>query len=53
MANGQAGYILRTQDVTVLTTTPPLLQAIARDDDLVDVINDKVLRIQGGRGTFR
>jgi len=34
----QAGYILRTQDVTVLTTTPPLLQAIARDDDLVDVI---------------
>src|ERR1700758_268675 len=24
----QAGYILRTQDVTVLMTTPPLLQAI-------------------------
>ncbi|MCW2654237.1 MAG: phenazine antibiotic biosynthesis protein, partial [Mycobacterium sp.] len=37
---------------TVLTTTPPLLQAIARDDDLVDVINDKVLRIQGGGAHF-
>ena len=48
----QAGYILRTQHVTVLTTTPPLLQAIARDDDLVDVINDKVLRIQGGVAHF-
>src|SRR6202022_200052 len=48
----QAGYILRTQDVTVLTTTPPLLQAIARNDDLVGVINDKVLRIQGGGAHF-
>jgi phenylacetate-coenzyme A ligase PaaK-like adenylate-forming protein len=44
----QAGYILRTQEVTVLTTTPPLLQAIARDDNLVDIINSKVLRIQAG-----
>jgi phenylacetate-coenzyme A ligase PaaK-like adenylate-forming protein len=42
----QAGYIVRTQDVTVLATTPPLLQAIARDDDLVDVINGKVAYIQ-------
>jgi hypothetical protein len=48
----QAGYILRTQDVTILTTTPPLLQAIARDDDLVAVINDKVRRIQGGGAHF-
>ncbi|HEY0689882.1 MAG TPA: hypothetical protein VGD71_12680 [Kribbella sp.] len=47
----QAGDIVRTQDVTVLTTTPPL-QAIARDDDLVDVINDKVLRIEGGGAHF-
>jgi phenylacetate-coenzyme A ligase PaaK-like adenylate-forming protein len=44
----QAGHILRTQDVTLIVTTPPLLQAIARRDDLVDVINDKVLRIQVG-----
>ena len=44
----QAAVILRTQDITLLTTTPPLLQAIARHDDLVDVINDKVARIQLG-----
>jgi phenylacetate-coenzyme A ligase PaaK-like adenylate-forming protein len=44
----QAGYILRTQDITLIFTTPPLLQALARHDDLVDVINDKVLRIQVG-----
>jgi phenylacetate-coenzyme A ligase PaaK-like adenylate-forming protein len=48
----QAGHILRTQDVTVLTTTPPLLQAIARDDDLVAVINGKVLRIHAGGAHF-
>src|SRR5258705_1344152 len=45
----QAGDILRSQHVTVLSTTPPLLQAIARDDDLVDVINRTVRRIQTGR----
>ena len=44
----QAGYTLRTQHVTLLTTTPPLLQAIARHDDLVDVINEKVALIQVG-----
>jgi phenylacetate-coenzyme A ligase PaaK-like adenylate-forming protein len=44
----QVEFILRTQDITLLTTTPPLLQAIARHDDLVDVINDKVARIQLG-----
>jgi phenylacetate-coenzyme A ligase PaaK-like adenylate-forming protein len=44
----QAGFILRTQDVTLITTTPPLLEAIARHDELVDVINQKVLRIQVG-----
>jgi acyl-CoA synthetase (AMP-forming)/AMP-acid ligase II len=48
----QAGFILRTQDVTVLTTTPPLLQALSRRDDLVDVINEKVLRIQAGGAHF-
>lgn len=44
----QAAYILRTQDVKLMVTTPPLLQAIARHADLVDVINEKVLRIQLG-----
>jgi hypothetical protein len=39
----QAGDILRTEDVRLITTTPPLLlQAIARHDDLVEVINEKV-----------
>jgi phenylacetate-coenzyme A ligase PaaK-like adenylate-forming protein len=42
----QAADILRTQDVTLLVTTPPLLQAIARRDDLVDVINATVVRVQ-------
>jgi hypothetical protein len=44
----QAGYILRTQDITLLTTTPPLPQALARHDDLVDAINEKVVYIQAG-----
>jgi hypothetical protein len=42
----QAADILRTQDVTLLVTTPPLLQALARRDDLVDLINATVVRIQ-------
>src|SRR5882757_727220 len=38
----QAAFILKTQDVANLHTTPPLLEAIARDDNLVDVINAKI-----------
>jgi phenylacetate-coenzyme A ligase PaaK-like adenylate-forming protein len=44
----QAGHILRTQDITFIVTTPPLLQALARHDGLVDIINYKVLRVQVG-----
>jgi phenylacetate-coenzyme A ligase PaaK-like adenylate-forming protein len=44
----QAGYILRTQDVTLLMTTPPLLRAIARHDDLIEVINEKLTWIKLG-----
>jgi phenylacetate-coenzyme A ligase PaaK-like adenylate-forming protein len=44
----QAAHMLRTQDINILVTTPPLLQAIARRDDLVDVINQKLGRIQVG-----
>jgi phenylacetate-coenzyme A ligase PaaK-like adenylate-forming protein len=44
----QAGHILRTQDITLLMTTPPLPGAIARRDDLVDAINDKVAWIKLG-----
>jgi len=38
----QAGYILQTQRVANLHTTPPLFEAIARNDRLVDLVNDKI-----------
>jgi phenylacetate-coenzyme A ligase PaaK-like adenylate-forming protein len=38
----QAVFILRTQDVANLHTTPPLLEAIARDDHVVDLVNRKI-----------
>ncbi|CAN5745814.1 phenazine antibiotic biosynthesis protein [soil metagenome] len=38
----QARFILATQDVVNLQTTPPLLDAIARDDRLTDLVNAKV-----------
>jgi len=38
----QAGFILRTQAVANLHTTPPLLEALAREDVLVDLINAKI-----------
>jgi hypothetical protein len=38
----QAVFILQTQDVANLHTTPPLLEAIARDDHMVDLINRKI-----------
>jgi acyl-coenzyme A synthetase/AMP-(fatty) acid ligase len=44
----QAGFLLRSQDVGVLMTTPPLLERIARHDDLVKLINQKVSAIQTG-----
>jgi acyl-CoA synthetase (AMP-forming)/AMP-acid ligase II len=44
----QAAFILRNQDVRFIMTTPPLLAAIARHDELVDAINSSVVRIQLG-----
>jgi phenylacetate-coenzyme A ligase PaaK-like adenylate-forming protein len=44
----QAGYVLRTQDVGVLTITPPLLDRVARRDDLAAIVNDKVRAIRWG-----
>ncbi|HSZ29337.1 MAG TPA: AMP-binding protein [Pseudonocardiaceae bacterium] len=44
----QAGFLLRSQDVGVLMTTPPLLERIARHDELVELINQKVSAIQTG-----
>jgi phenylacetate-coenzyme A ligase PaaK-like adenylate-forming protein len=44
----QAAFLLRTQDVGVLMTTPPLLERIARHDELVGLINEKVQAILWG-----
>jgi phenylacetate-coenzyme A ligase PaaK-like adenylate-forming protein len=44
----QAGFLLRSQDIGVLMTTPPLLERIARHDELVELINQKVSAIQTG-----
>jgi hypothetical protein len=44
----QATFLLRTQDIGVLHTTPPLLERIARKDDLVELINRKVKAILWG-----
>ncbi|KNB52174.1 AMP-binding protein [Streptomyces caatingaensis] len=44
----QAAHILRTQPVGVLTVTPPLLERIARRDDLVELVNEKVRAIRWG-----
>jgi len=38
----QARFVLETQSVANLHATPPLLEALARDDTLVDLINDKI-----------
>jgi hypothetical protein len=39
---GQAVFVLQTQNVANLHTTPPLLEAIARNDRVVDLVNDKI-----------
>lgn len=38
----QAVFVLRTQDIANLHTTPPLLEAIARSDHVVDLVNEKI-----------
>jgi phenylacetate-coenzyme A ligase PaaK-like adenylate-forming protein len=38
----QARFILQSQNVANLHTTPPLLEAIARDDVVVDLVNQKI-----------
>jgi phenylacetate-coenzyme A ligase PaaK-like adenylate-forming protein len=44
----QAAFLLRTQDIGVVITTPPLLERITRHDDLVELINEKVQSIVWG-----
>lgn len=38
----QATHVLQTQNVANLHATPPLLEAIARNDGLVDLVNAKI-----------
>jgi phenylacetate-coenzyme A ligase PaaK-like adenylate-forming protein len=38
----QARHVLDTQDVVNLHATPPLVEAIAREDGLVDLVNSKI-----------
>jgi phenylacetate-coenzyme A ligase PaaK-like adenylate-forming protein len=38
----QTAHILETQDVANLHTTPPLLEAIARNDQVANLVNDKI-----------
>ncbi|MCW2963286.1 MAG: phenazine antibiotic biosynthesis protein [Actinomycetia bacterium] len=38
----QAAFVLQTQDIGVLWTTPPLLERLARRDDLVELVREKV-----------
>jgi phenylacetate-coenzyme A ligase PaaK-like adenylate-forming protein len=44
----QAEFVLRTQHVGVLWTTPPMLERLSRRDDLVELINEKVRGILWG-----
>lgn len=44
----QAAHVLRTQNIGVLTVTPPLLDLITRHDDLVTLVNDTVQAIRWG-----
>lgn len=42
----QVEFILRTQDVHILVTTPPMLEQLARHDELAELVRDKVRLIQ-------
>ncbi|MFJ7997186.1 phenazine antibiotic biosynthesis protein [Streptomyces sp. NPDC096310] len=44
----QAAFVLRTQDIGVMAITPPLLERLARRDELVDLVNRKVRAIRWG-----
>jgi hypothetical protein len=44
----QAGYLLETQDIGVVASTPPLLERLARRDDLVELVRQKVRAIMWG-----
>jgi phenylacetate-coenzyme A ligase PaaK-like adenylate-forming protein len=44
----QVAFVLQTQDIGVLFSTPPLLERLARRDDLVELVREKVQVIGWG-----
>jgi hypothetical protein len=42
----QAAFVLQTQDIGVLTSTPPLLERLARREELVELVRAKVRAIE-------
>jgi phenylacetate-coenzyme A ligase PaaK-like adenylate-forming protein len=44
----QAAFVLETQDIGVLWSTPPLLERLARRDHLVELVREKVQAIGWG-----
>ncbi len=44
----QAALALRSQEIRVLTITPPLLERLARREELVELVNKKVRAIRWG-----
>jgi phenylacetate-coenzyme A ligase PaaK-like adenylate-forming protein len=44
----QAAFVLQTQDIGVLFSTPPLLERLARREDLVELVREKVQLIEWG-----
>jgi phenylacetate-coenzyme A ligase PaaK-like adenylate-forming protein len=44
----QAAFVLQTQDIGVLWSTPPLLERLARRDDLIELVREKVELIEWG-----
>jgi phenylacetate-coenzyme A ligase PaaK-like adenylate-forming protein len=44
----QAAFVLETQDIGVLMSTPPLLERLSRREDLVELVRQKVEAIHWG-----
>jgi phenylacetate-coenzyme A ligase PaaK-like adenylate-forming protein len=44
----EAAFVLQTQDIAVLWSTPPLLERLARRDELVELVREKVQLIGWG-----
>jgi phenylacetate-coenzyme A ligase PaaK-like adenylate-forming protein len=44
----QAAFVLHSQDIAVLTCTPPVLERLARREELVELVREKVQAIEWG-----